>query len=358
MNIGDISLLNANFETISEPIDGYESLFFDLFYYRTGTFELHLPPRYFHTARDAEYIYVSGNNLLGVIDEVAYTDNEGGLDLVVKGSTPESIFRDRVADTVYEYNGTVDDVVYAVLTKYALTGDRKISNLILEPKTGLYTEIIHGAIETGAELESWLYSVLKPLEASYTITYDFAAQTLVFALCRGADRTVGNPNDNTVAIFSETFENLSGISYQKSKSGHKNFAYVKGENLTVTVDQTNGCPRREMYIESSIKSGEVSNYANALRQQGVEALEQNKLIENVGGEILSAATLIYGEDYALGDLCDINAIHGAAGNMGIQWQSRITELMIIYERSGVRYEPKFGEAQTVTNIRRLIKELK
>jgi len=125
---GDVSLLNANFETVSEPIDGYNSFFVDDYYYATGTFELHLPVRYFHAAKnDAEYIFVSGNNICAKIDEVTYKNDNSGLDLVIKGSMLEAILRDRIIDSIYEYNDTVENVVYAVLGQFALTGDRRLS---------------------------------------------------------------------------------------------------------------------------------------------------------------------------------------------------------------------------------------
>ena len=378
-NAGNISFLDENFNTVSEPIDGYQSFFTDLYYYDAGNWELHLPASYFADAKEASYVFVSGIDFCGVIDEISY-GNTGGIDLAVRGSSLESLLDRRVIDADIPYDGNIEDVVYDVVARCALTGDRTIPNFALAPKSG-FTETADGAAETGRQLDVWLRDVLKPLETSYRIELDFVTKKLTFSLYKGLDRTIGNGEGNTPAIFSESFENLAGVSYTISKKNYKNYAYITGEYTQITrtnmvtdgggtKEVTERAPRtvletaavgsgerRETLIKSDIRADSdqmsMSAYTQKLTQAGVEALGRHELQESVSGEAIAIASAYsYGEDYSLGDLCEV-----AAQEIGVQWQARVTGIMITYERSGVTYEPRFGEAEKLKSVTEIIKEL-
>jgi len=343
----DLIFLDADFNIIAAPADDYTSFTWGEKWYTTGSFTLYLPSYRFNLLRYAKYIYNQDKDECAKITSITYTESDKS-ELVVGGVMLESILHKRVIDTEITLNSTVENAAYSLVTQFALTGDRIIPLLELAPLSG-FTEPYDGTVTAGTFLDTCLYDLLKPHGMTYRIKYDFYNNKLIFSVVKGLDRSQ-DQEDNNRAIFSTDFENLGNISYSNSDEDFKNFAYVTGTingvEVTETVDQTDGGDRFEIYLKPSFSSDENVTRA-VLKQRGAEMLAEYPFIENVSGDVDVHGSLVYGIDYNIGDMCDV-----VVAKLGMTWSAQITEVDHVYESSGYRIIPRFGEDKL--NIRRFI----
>ena len=328
----ELLFLNEAFEITSQPIDRYYSLQWAENYYDEGTFELHLASDYFPTVLRSEYVYNNEADEAMLIDDVQASD-DGKQTLKLSGKSLDTLLKHRVMDEVDSFTGTVEDIARQAVQKYAIASDRSVSLLRLGTRKG-YTDTAVATNERGAELYEWLRELLKPYEMSFRIHYNFEDNALDFEVYRGLDRTQ-EQTANTWAIFSTSFENLSQFSYARNRSDYRNYAIVMTDDGTkrVTVDKTGGAPRRELFVSADDELDTA-----AMTQLGESALAEYAMIETVSGEVQGGANMIYGENYALGDLCNIEDTH-----LGVSAAARLTQMTTVVEKGVTRRVPSFGE---------------
>ena len=328
----ELLFLDENFQLASHPIDRYYSLQWVENYYDEGTFELHLAADLFPTVMRSEYVYNNEADEAMLIDDVQASD-DGKQTLKLSGKSLDTLLRHRVMDQVDSFTGTVEDIARQAVQKYAIASDRSVSLLRLGVRKG-YTDTAVATNERGAELYEWLRELFKPYEMSFRIHYNFEANALDFEVYRGLDRTQ-EQTTNTWAIFSTSFENLSQFSYARNRSDYRNYAIVMTDDGTkrVTVDKTGGAPRRELFVSADDELDTA-----AMTQLGESALAEYAMIETVSGEVQGGANMIYGENYALGDLCNIEDTH-----LGVSAAARLTQMTTVVEKGVTRRVPSFGE---------------
>lgn len=328
----ELLFLDENFQLASHPIDRYYSLQWAENYYDEGTFELHLAADLFPTVLRSEYVYNNEADEAMLIDDVQASD-DGKQTLKLSGKSLDTLLRHRVMDEVDSFTGTVEDIARQAVQKYAIASDRSVSLLRLGTRKG-YTDTAVATNERGAELYEWLRELLKPYEMSFCIHYNFEDNALDFEVYRGLDRTQ-EQTTNTWAIFSTSFENLSQFSYARNRSDYRNYAIVMTDDGTkrVTVDKTGGAPRRELFVSADDELDTA-----AMTQLGESALAEYAMIETVSGEVQGGANMIYGENYALGDLCNIEDTH-----LGVSAAARLTQMTTVVEKGVTRRVPSFGE---------------
>lgn len=327
----ELLFLNDSFDLMSAPVDRYHSLQWEENYYDEGKFELHLAPDYISTVLAAEYIYNNeADEAMQIIDVRA--DDDGKQSLQISGVSLESLLKLRVMDEAKTYTGTVEEIARQAVTDFAITGDKAIPRLELGELNG-YTDTAIATNQVGAELYEWLRELLKPYEMSFRIHYDYEQNRMTFTVYRGLDRTQ-EQDANTWAIFSTSFENLSQFSYARNRKDYRNYAIVMTDSGTrVDVDQTNGEPRRELFVSASDDLD-----TEALTQLGVSALAEYAMVETIGGEVQGNANLVYGTNYALGDRCNIED-----SELGVSASARLTQMMTVVENGATRRIPAFGE---------------
>jgi hypothetical protein len=327
----ELLFLDEKFGLISAPVDRYHSLQWEENYYDEGKFELHLAPDYISTVLAAEYIYNNeADEAMQIIDVRA--DDDGKQSLQISGVSLESLLKLRVMDEAKTYTGTVEEIARQAVTDFAITGDKAIPLLELGELNG-YTDTAIATNQVGAELYEWLRELLKPYEMSFRIHYDYEQSRMTFTVYRGLDRTQ-EQDTNTWAIFSTSFENLSQFSYARNRKDYRNYAIVMTDSGTrVDVDQTNGEPRRELFVSTSDDLD-----TEAMTQLGVSALAEYAMVETIGGEVQGNANLVYGTNYALGDRCNIED-----SDLGVSASARLTQMMTVVENGATRRIPAFGE---------------
>jgi hypothetical protein len=232
--------------------------------------------------------------------------------------------------------------------------------IILGPVAGLGDDVEFQA--TGKELGMECYKRLQAQGLSYRCAYNKDDDKIYFSIWQGKDRTQGQ-SQNSFATFSSEFGNLGKVEVTIDKSNYKNFAVVGGEGegdnrYYEQADASGGGYLRKVLIDSRNARFDPTEQTQAqyradLRQDGFDGLKNDYyIIENA--KITAAGTaaaiyaasgvgagtsLIYMEDYDLGDLCDV-----VLSDIGIEIAARIINVHEVIKRKQHLIEIEFGEA--------------
>lgn len=329
-------------------LDQFTSLVWTRRYYDIGEFELHTPLSDFPLLKENRFIWSKEFSEVGVIEEYGYTRNDGTA--YCKGRFLESLLAARTIDKTAAQNGTPDAAAMELVRKFAVEPDdpaRKIAGLYLAESSLEEGETVPFEPELGKSLWESCMQVLKPAEKSLRIRYDHLTNNKYIEVWQGRNRTI-EQEENPFAIFSDDYENVESPSYSYNNRDFKNFAYVAGEEkedvarVIVEVDQTNGEERREVWIDARDlrKEEETTDeaYRETLKQRGIEKLAEYKKSETVNMSARNNNSLVYKQDYDLGDICTY--IDDTAGVIVHQ---RITEITEAFENGSHIITPTFGE---------------
>lgn len=364
MTMLELYVLGDDFRPIG-LVDQFTSFIWTRKYYDTGSFSLYCDDGYYKLFQSGTYLYRSDDTELGLIESVSFSQSDTGEKAVnVKGRFLKAVLADRVIDKVQNLSGKTEDILYTLVDAFAVFPDdpaRKISGLSLALSQGRGRQIELQA--TGDILLDKLHTIAKEDEFSFRIVYNYVLGSLLFEVWQGLDRTQGQ-HENSWAVFSDQYENIQSMSYVTDRSSIKNFAYIAGEGegesrTVVTLDQTDGQPRRELYVDARDLQRKIDNdtemteeeYTAVLLQRGKEKLEEYPLVETFDAKVNVYSNLEYKRDYDLGDKCTF-----LNQDLGIKAETRITEVTETYENGGVTISLVFGEGQ-MTIMQRIKREV-
>lgn len=358
-----IIVLDKDFQTIGS-IPLFRTLIWVRRYEKLGCFELYTSKEFFSLLNIGKYLYRSDADELGVIDEVKYSQNENGTrESYAKGNFAERILANNVIERTVRLTGNVETVMRNLVQRTAIEpadADRKIKHLCLGEVNN-----IQGLIEmqvTGDNLSDKLYEIGNTLEISHRVRYNYQTDDLLFEVWQGKDRR-DTQEENSWAIFSNSFYNIRNAVYSRNQSSYKNFAYVAGagegsDRRIITVDlRKPGEDRLEIWVDARDLQGKDDSgnevladvYDAQLVQRGKEKLAEYRKVETVSSEVDPNANLVYKKDFDLGDLCTyINT------EIGISTDKRITEVMEIYEGGVMELSITFGTDE-ISTVQQLIK---
>lgn len=341
----DLIILNADFAELG-ALDDFSSLIWDRKYYETGNFELHCSPKYFPLFMGAEYIWSKGLVETGIIQDVSYDKEKH--DTIVKGHFLEDILCGRLITDIVKGTKTPEVWAREWITNYCITpadSKRKIAKLSLGTMHGLGTPV---PVQTrGDDLPSKIREIATPQECGFRILYDYLHDQMYAEIWQGLDRTE-NQTVHSLAVFSDEEETSSLSTYTRSAGDYRNFAYVAGEGedadrIIVTVDQTNGNPRKELWVDARDlqreKDDTDTTYKAKLIQRGKEKLAQYPIAESADFSVLTSNTLIYREDYDLGDLGTV-----IDQETGIKYTARVEEIEEVWENGSHTVTPTLGKS--------------
>lgn len=331
----ELYFLRDDFSLLDGPIDEFTSAVWREKYFDVGSFTVHFPKKLMSLALDAAYVctYTDGNrSICGRIEYVS-ADEDG--DCLMSGSLLEVLLSDRIMNGSGAFSGTVDTAVKSAVNANIRNSILSVegSNLIDETAVLPYS---------WNNLAEWVYSVLKPYGASYTVKIDPATGKPVFRLVRGEDKTLDG-NSAQKAVFSTSFGNIASIRLQKNTGEAKNVVYVKGKDDTVvTVDKSNGAEKREIYVTANdiAPSGfyTTSEYTSALSKRGEEILAKYPEGFWVNAECAVDSIPKYGKDFFIGDICDVSD-----EDLGLSFGMRLTAVDTVWENGVLTVFPIFGE---------------
>lgn len=214
-------------------------------YFEPGEVEIHLPATTENLALCAigHVIRRIGYDEAAVI-EGQEVDND---DLTLTGRMLSSVLDHSIISKTYNFSGTYEAAMLALIAEAARASPQ------VKPGTA------QGFTDPLSAQVTWknLLTVEEKLSLASTIGFrmQFEPGAWTFQTYKGTDRSVGQ-SVNPLVFFSDEFGNLSSPKYTRDVTALKNFAYVAGEGegtdrTVVTVDQTDGGERRELYVNAS-----------------------------------------------------------------------------------------------------------
>lgn len=175
-------------------------------------------------------------------------------------------------------------------------------------------------------------------------------------LNRAADQT-----DRPMVVFSPKFENLMNSDYVEDATPCKTIAVIFGEGSSAPdrmkvettptkTEYASGMLRRELCVDASGISQKVTEagitwsmtdeeYAKELQNKGKEELKKNTYTKQIDGEIDVHAGFIFGIDYFLGDIVQVENEYGTST------KTRVTEHIRSYNAEGYSEYPTFEKVE-------------
>lgn len=347
----DIFILDPDRNPVS-IFDNYTSFIWSERYIGAGDFEI-------FTRRDTSLldflkkdnlIQYSKSNKLMIIESInAESDIENGDTLKITGKSLESILNRRIILEPIVFSGKLQNGIETLLNTNVIdpkNKKRKIDNFVFKKSTDDYVSKIE--IEYNWFGEN-LYDAIYDLCSAYDIGFRVLPIDdggFEFSLYRGEDRSY-DQEERPWVVFSPLYNNLKSTNYTSSYENYKTVAIAIGDSEDparfVEVgekDKDSGLNRREVFVEDSeiheIEEEEVNEkYEEQLKTSASLALLENKAVEAYDGEIEPNVQFIYGKDFFLGDIAEIE------DEYGMKQKVRISEITFSHDETGETVVPTF-----------------
>ena len=327
-------------------VENFSSFVWTDRYYSAGDFELYVPPTirvltqyipdYYVVRPDSEHVMI--------IDSVLLEEDDDGYSYKISGESLESILKRRILWTDTTLSGNFQDAIKTLLNGSIISpsiADRKIDNFVFvksedEAITSLTIE------EAEYSKNETIYDIIEKncqeFEIGFKVTLT-SDNKFAFTLYKGVDRSY----DQTAVpyvIFSPAFDNLTSSSFLKSYTDYKNVALVTGTStdgegestdLSTIVGEASGLDRRETHIDA----GDVQGNTSVLTKKGNEELAALKKTEAFEGEANVFNMFVYGKDFFIGDMVQLE---DAFGNTG---KSIVSEMVFSSDGEGEKFYPTF-----------------
>lgn len=277
------------------------------------------------------------------------TSAEDGAYIIISGKGAESFLARRIIpkQTVWQ-SKTAEYIIRDMITNNVGSGavaQRQISRIALGDWLHDTSQTIDKQV-TGKNLLEAISDLC--VEWKYGFKMIQSGGTFTFQLYKGTDRSY-NQNTNDYVVFSPAWDNLGDTEYTKDKTTLYNAVYVAGEGegkdrFITNVGTTSGLTRRELWIDARNESSNTDEgtltptmYGLMLAQQGLEQLKTTTETVNFEGEVLDTSSYVYGVDYNLGDIVQVETEYG------IQAAGRVTEITEVEDESGYQLRPTLEE---------------
>lgn len=350
----DVYVLNSNYEKIG-VIDNYQSVIWTTRYFTPGDFEVYIPADKNllnllqvdnMLVRDKDIVGDECRNVMLIRNIEIQSDAETGDSFIITGQCLKSIVARRVVANQTNLSGTVENCIRSLITQNIISpseSDRAISSFVLGTD-GSLTEASMSMQITGDNLAEALAEIC----ATYGYGWDVFVKgsNLVFYIYEGENRSF-EQSTNPHVVFSTEYDNLLSSDYKEDRSEYANVAIVAGEGegtarKKATVGTASGLNRFEIWVDernTSSNDGEISpsEYQELLEQAGAEKLAETGITTEFTGEVLPDVNFIYGVDYFLGDIVQIE------NDYGISKSARITEIIESEDENGPTVIPTFEE---------------
>ncbi|XCH78845.1 MAG: hypothetical protein WHF31_15185 [Candidatus Dehalobacter alkaniphilus] len=350
----ELKIYDTNLDLIG-IIDTEKAVIWNRKYYTAGEFEVHVP------ANEIEISLIQKQNIVtkdgsvefGIIENVTIEKTEDGEFIKASGRFGSSLLARRIVFDTTVLSTTVENAMRTLVNDNAIDisiGDRVITGLELGVLNG-YTETVSFQVSY-RNLLTTLSGLSETSGIGFLISFDTVNKKFKFETYKAFDRSI-NQSVNPRAIFSNDYDNLLESIYQTSDIEYSNVALVGGEGegesrKMVVVGSASGLDRYEVFVNAKdirmVDGITEPEYYQMLGQKGAESLMPK--VEYFEGNVLAEGTMIYKEDYDLGDIITIeNTKWGKRINV------QITEITEVYDDNGMQITPVFGQAtQTLGEV--------
>lgn len=378
----EFMVLDKNYDGIA-MIDTFTSAIWTVRYDKTGDFEIYTPVRldYLQAMQIGNYLWNRDSDRLMIIETVEIeTDAEQGPQLIVTGRSLESILDRRVITNSATLTGSLPAVIEEILSNEIIrSGVRQIPGFIYtRTKDPRITSLNVEFTARGENVYDTICSLCQTYKLGFKVT-PHGKGGFNFELYMGSDRSY-NQNANPYVVFSPSFENLLNSNYIKSFKSYKNAIYAVGtyqkevivknkykndEGDWVVEEQTtyeeaevttwgysesntpSGLTRREMFIDNGgVNDGEQGGSAdtwNAINhQKAITELSEHQTTTAFEGELEATRQYVYGEDFTIGDIVQVENEFGITGTV------YISEIVFSQDANGITITPTFTSTEDET----------
>lgn len=379
----EFMVLDKNYDAIA-MIDTFTSAIWTVRYDEAGDFELYTPVRldYLQAMRIDNYLWNRDSDRLMIIETVEIeTDIEQGPQLVVTGRSLESILERRIITSGTTFSGNVQSIIISMLNAEVINASMKRRIPLFSYKLSTDPRITGTSMEFTARGEN-LYDMICSLCQECKIGWKILPKGtggFEFELFVGTDRSY-DQNANPYVVFSPSFENLLNSNYIKSYKAYKNSVYAVGtyqkeviiknkykndegdwvveEQTTYEEDEVTawgfsedseptGLARREIFVDNGgVNDGEQGGAYNAWnainKQKGLTELVNHQTTTAFEGELEATRQYVYGEDFTIGDIVQIQNEYGIEGTV------YISEIVFSQDASGITITPTFTSTEDET----------
>lgn len=370
--IAQVYVLDSNREMVG-IIDGAKSIIWNVEYYGTGDFEVFTP-----ATEDALQELVIGNYIvradreeIGVIEKIDIAfEPTTGLMITASGRFAKSLLDRRL---IYSLNGnTATPVISRGNLETAVRNlvniclinptdsSRKINYIKLGDVAGITDVIVTESGENGdtqttyQNLLAYTDKLLHKYQCGARMRMD-SNKNLLYEVYKGADRSMGNTENNSPIIFSQEFDNLLSSDFASDEQNYKNWALIGGEGEGIarfytTMGSASGDARREVFIDASDQSrkqevdGQEVEFTD---EEYIEMLETNALpkmaeyivLTTFQGEVdVTHSPFKFGIDYNVGDRVTVQD-----NQIGIYSNTRIVKATEVQDDGGYSIRIEFEE---------------
>jgi len=366
----ELYTLDRNFHR-KEVIDGFKSAIWTERYYGDGEFELVIPAteQVINNLPPGAFLGLVGSDEVMIIE----TGNIEAGDLKLAGISLLPWLNNRFIRTSnkhvdrywYISGQPPGQVLWTIVYNMCVTGSPYLTGSIPTgipnpqqlaiPGLGLKDYDKTGDnISVGVPFGP-LYDALREIATTYEVGMQVTLEsvtdtafTLGFRSYRGLDHT-SRQTDRPIVRFSPQMDSLTDIKELRSIAALKTLAYSftpsNPGNLATTPGQAiatgapyTGFDLRALLvfaedITTDMVGGSAANLLNILNARAADALNNNRFMKAVDGEIVPTNQFKYGVDYNLGDIIEVQ------GNSEIVQTSRVTEYIRAQDEAGERAYP-------------------
>lgn len=380
----EFMVLDKNYDGIA-MIDTFTSAIWAVRYDEAGDFEIYTPVRldYIQAMQIGNYLWNRDSDRLMVIETVEIeTDAEEGPQLIVTGRSLESILDRRIVTSSQNFSGNLQSVLFAIIQNEVISsgGTRRIPGFSL--KTSSDSRITSISISELSIRGENVYDVVCSLCQANKVGWRIlpkGAGGFEFELYVGVDRSYAQ-SVNPYVTFSPSFENLLNSNYIKSFKSYKNSIYAVGtyqkevilqnkykddngewvveeqttyeeaEVVTWQYSETatpSGLARREMFIDNGgvndgEQGGEYATWNAVNKEKAIAELGEHQTTTAFEGELEATRQYIYGEDFNIGDIVQVENEFGITGTV------YISEIVFSQDANGITITPTFTSTEDET----------
>lgn len=383
-------VLDARYE-VKAIIDTFSDILWTERYCGYGEFEITMPVNLevLKYCSLNDYVSIKESDKLMIVESIGIkSDVENGDTITISGRTLESLLDRRIiidaSIGVINEDGSsnpigVQTAIRTILNNNVVSpsnSKRIIPKFTFKASTNpAITALSMESFEAqGSNVYDKILDICKERDLGFRVV-NVGEGGFEFQLYFGTDRTWDQTNVPAV-IFSDSYENLSNSNYLETEQNFKSNVYVtwswryshitgyqevngeeiprtesvNGNEITETYRDRDlsGLSRRETYLHDSdvydFGSGtsETPNKTAAINQEkdkGREYLADFKTTKYFDGETNPFRQFIYGVDYMLGDIVQLENKYGKTG------KCRVTEIMYSRDSSGVTMVPTFENVE-------------
>jgi hypothetical protein len=339
----DLYILGPDIE-LQGIIDGYSSLRWRRRYFEPGEVELHCPAtaEALTLLRPENIIHRLDRQEAAIIEGVTVEGTDNGDEITATGRMGPSMLDRRIITPTINFSGTVEDAMRKIVSDNAITA-RPLPHLALGDTAGLTSTCTFQA--TGKTVLAVCEALAKAAPLGFRVRLDVPGKQWIFEVYDGVDRSV-TQHDRPYVLFSGEYENITGAEYTLNTTGYANYAYVAGQGegsarVIVTVDQTGGEPRRELWVDARDLQQDTEHnetldaYKARLQQRGLEKLAEAARSESFAAAAVDTANFAYLTDWDLGDIVSFE-------KWGLRLDQRITEVEEVDEGGVTTITPVCG----------------